>query len=525
MNGSLEPVLDVHDIQGNILAGFNKDYQTLAFLAIQDVSGAKRWLQSIHGHISSTVEVLRFNRVFRSLRARTKSEPVGLSATWCNIAFSRDGIAKLTSQAEADALPDEAFRNGMPQRAVALLGDPADTASPYHPDHWIIGATGKIPDILLIIASDQQSMCKRLLDTLLNAPGAKGLRLMKTEDGEVRSDEPGHEHFGFKDGVSQPGVRGRASSREDDYINPRLIDPTDPRVATEAKPGQPLIMPGHFVIGYDTQDPANGSVQPAATLAFPWYRNGSFVVFRRLRQNVAAFRFFVKDAADTIARTPSLSYITPELFASLLVGRWKDGTPITRAPNGPSANLARGTAINAFAFTNDMPVIKMRAGAESDAIPPAPGDPLATVCPHWAHIRKVNPRDDTTNLGDEFDTLARRMLRRGIPYGKSLAPGAADDGEDRGLLFLAYHASIEQSFEKITSDWVNKTQNPSPDGHDPLIGQTNAQGSRTRRIVLPSRTDVTATCPVPITRDFVLPTGGGYFFAPSISALAGRLAS
>src|SRR5262249_11779119 len=163
MSGAPEPLLDVHDIQGNILAGFNKDYQTLAFLAIDDVAAAKRWLRAIHGYISSTTEVLRFNRVYRSLRARTKREPVGLSATWCNIAASRYGVPTLTSPEEADGLPDEAFRNGMPQRAVALLGDPVDTASQYHPDHWLIGATRQIPDILLIIASDQQRMCKSLL--------------------------------------------------------------------------------------------------------------------------------------------------------------------------------------------------------------------------------------------------------------------------------------------------------------------------------------------------------------------------
>jgi deferrochelatase/peroxidase EfeB len=150
---------------------------------------------------------------------------------------------------------------------------------------------------------------------------------------------------------------------------------------------------------------------------------------------------------------------------------------------------------------------------------------MATLCPHWAHIRKVNPRDDVTDLGDEFDTLSRRMLRRGIPYGDSLPAGAGDDGKDRGLLFIAYHASIEQSFERITADWCNKTQTPSPDGHDPVIGQTNVGASRARSIVVPSRIDPVAACPIAMDREWVMPTGGGYFFAPSLSALSGRFTS
>jgi Dyp-type peroxidase family len=525
VNGRLEPVLETDDIQGNILGGFSKDYQTLAFLMVEDAAGVKRWLRSIHGYISSTSEVLRFNRVFRSVRARTLREPIGLSATWCNIAFSRSGIEKLTSSAEADGLPDDAFREGMPARAVALLGDPADAASPFHPDHWRIGATGNIPDAVLIVASDQQSTIGPLLDALLSATGGSGLRLVVTQDGAARADQRGHEHFGFKDGISQPGVRGRASSRHDDFITPRLIDPADPLSATHARPGQPLIMPGQFVLGYDTQSPMDGTPQAAASLQFSWYRNGSFLVFRRLRQDVAAFRSFVSDAAATLARSPGFSYVTPDLFASLLVGRWPDGSPITRAPGAPTASMAQGIASNAFAFTNDMPAVALLAGVEPDAIPSAPADPFGTLCPHWAHIRKVNPRDDVTDLGDEFDTLTRRMLRRGIPYGDSLPVGSADDGRDRGLLFLAYHASIEQSFERLTSDWLNKTQNPNPDGHDPIIGQTNAGGSRVRRIVVPSRTDPTGSCPISVAREWVLPTGGGYFFAPSVSALVGRLAS
>src|SRR5205085_12603300 len=138
-----------------------------------------------------------------------------------------------------------------------------------------------------------------------------------------------------------------------------------------------------------------------------------------------------------------------------------------------------------------------------DAQPPAPGDPLGTMCPFWSHIRKVNPRDDVTNLGDEFDTLVRRMLRRGIPYGLPLSDRAPDDGADRGLLFLAYHASIEQSFETITRDWTNTRVNPHADGYDPIIGQNKSPTDRTRGVKI-------GDVEVPLPDQFVIATGGEY---------------
>jgi len=48
-----EPLLDVRDIQGNILAGFNKDQQRLLALAFGDLPAARRWLRRIVGEISS----------------------------------------------------------------------------------------------------------------------------------------------------------------------------------------------------------------------------------------------------------------------------------------------------------------------------------------------------------------------------------------------------------------------------------------------------------------------------------------
>ena len=56
----LEPILDVHEIQGNVLAGFNKDHQTLLGLLIRNKENTKQWIQSISNRISALYEVHNF---------------------------------------------------------------------------------------------------------------------------------------------------------------------------------------------------------------------------------------------------------------------------------------------------------------------------------------------------------------------------------------------------------------------------------------------------------------------------------
>jgi len=515
-----EPLLDVHDIQGNILAGFNKDHQRLIALRIRDISAARRWLARVLPFISSMAEVHLFNSLFRLRRARLGRDPHTLKVTWMNMAFSRDGIAKLSSDADADALPDDSFRSGLNKDRAEFLSDPTPAGETDPTAEWVVGGTGRAPDILMILAGDDESQLLAAIERLRpgQEDGAGAPETIWEEQGETRRDLPGHEHFGFKDGVSQPGVRGLISRRPEVYLTERLLEPPAAGEVEFAKPGQPLIWPGHFVLGYPFGDRNDGTPQEAVPLARPWFKNGSFLVFRRLNQNVARFAEFVKTTASQLATTPGFQGLTPEHLGALLVGRWPSGAPVSRAPIQDDPALAKDNlANNDFLFTQDTPAPQLRPGAGSPGVfPPAREGTNGPVCPHAAHIFKVNPRDNPTDVGPDFDTLTRRVLRRGIPFG---APG--DDGQERGLHFLCYQASIVDQFEFLQQNWANNQGAPTAGGHDLIIGQT-ATMQRTMDIapIVADQVGATVTAPV----QWVTPTGGGYFFAPSLSAIRDILA-
>jgi deferrochelatase/peroxidase EfeB len=196
-----------------------------------------------------------------------------------------------------------------------------------------------------------------------------------------------------------------------------------------------------------------------------------------------------------------------------LVGRYKSGCPHEKTPDEGAAtdpqtvdpsiedpSLLQDDKINDFEYA---------------------GDADGGVVPRAAHIRKTYPRDEETEAGGEADTQTHRLLRRGIAYGEPYDAGAPNGSphagnaqfpHDRGLLFLCYQSSLEEQFELVQSKWANAPSFPNAgDGEDPII----AQASEPRTFNAPGLEQAPRTIP-----QFVTTTGGEYFFAPSISALA-----
>ncbi|MCZ4093453.1 hypothetical protein [Sinorhizobium psoraleae] len=211
-------------------------------------AAVRKWLSECVDHLTWLDEVVRFKRQFRALtRGVAGADPGHLASTWMNLALSYPALARLSSDATEF---DSVFQGGM-AGAVGRLGDPADPSRRGHISQWKFGASGMIPDILLIIAADRDDDLRNRLERERADWSAAGLLEIHIDQGRdlSRTGTPGSfpsglEHFGFKDGVSQPAVRGRLSDADDDYLNPRDGVERPGTTIEYASPGSPLICPG-----------------------------------------------------------------------------------------------------------------------------------------------------------------------------------------------------------------------------------------------------------------------------------------
>jgi Dyp-type peroxidase family len=559
-------------IQGNILEGFNKDYQSFLFLRFTDAQRARTWLGSVVDEVASVAEVREFNRLFKKLVAWRKGELGILKATWMNLAFSFAGLQalKLTG-ADLDRFPD-AFQQGM-QACAAGIGD----VGASDPQQWMAPfKNGGIHAVMIVASDSPKDLGEHVLRYLHNMGVSGGVQMVYLQQRAVRLDEPGHEHFGFKDGVSQPAVR-----HYDEHV---------PGVeAIQADPGQDRLHAGEFVLGYPTQlptpkasgkdakgnpvflnpNPDEGPVSPAHALgnesAPDWAINGSYLVFRRLAQDVRGFRDFV--AKQSVELFPDLAKSDPrtsyEVMGAKLVGRYPSGSPLEMT-NNEEALVQAGTLRKNFDPAVGDPALRFPQilgddpnSAPSQYVGNLPeddrldnnfeygDDPDGTIVPRAAHIRKAYPRDSATPGGGESSTQGHRLMRRGIPFGTSFrtslgatshggVPGVEEPG-DRGLLFLCYQSSLERQFEFVQANWVNLETFPGnpttpapvngqwfsdldandPDGQDPIIAQSTPAG----QVKVPG-----AAKPHLMMQHFVTTTGGEYFFQPSIDSLRTVLA-
>jgi Dyp-type peroxidase family len=521
----LEPVLDLDDIQGAAVPGFLKPHQILLGIrcldSSEDLKRFKAWVADLGDQVARGRETLADRREHRHLQLLDQADrkkPVAFVAA----AFSSQGLLKLTPGAAA--IPSDAFHLGLAKRS-SFLGDPTDSRAEGHPANWIVGGERSQLDALIVVAGDHPDTASERARDLRRRLDLAGLEVPYQEAGSVRPDKKGHEHFGFDDGVSQPGIRGRATPAPADFITDRHIASSEiPAAWLFGYPGQDLIWPGEFVLGYPTTSPDPLVPGPVGNPLPEWTRNGSFLVFRRLRQDVGLFWRTMKENAARLSKGKGFPDLTDEALASKLVGRWLSGAPVNRTPLKDIPDLGKSNlANNHFRFDSDTLPIHLD-GRGRDDFPQAQADPAGLTCPWAAHIRKVNTRDSGSDMGSRDSTYNRRILRVGIPFGKPLRDRYAqmkDDPErgNRGLLFLAVQTSIENQFEFLCNRWVNDPSRPKmPGGHDFVIGQNAAPGEgQVRRCVLfdADRTPVTITT----DKQWVIPTGGGYFFLPSLSTL------
>ncbi|MEU8843311.1 Dyp-type peroxidase [Streptomyces roseus] len=390
-----------------------------------------------------------------------------------NLAFTSGGLRRLgLDTGELDGFSKE-FASGMadPHRS-RLLGDVGENA----PSRWRWGGPDCPPaDVLVLLYARDDGLLGRLEAHVRQDALGDGL----TEAARLgTSSLTDREPFGFRDGISQPLVEGLS------------------KVAV----GDDAVKAGEFVLGYTneygllTDRPLLPAWYDATGLlprapdgggAADFGRNGSYLVFRQLRQDVAGFHRYLEEvtrrpdgAADPEAR---------EVLAARMVGRWPSGAPLVHAPLRDDPSLGSDNDFGYFAT-----------------------DPHGLSCPLGAHIRRANPRDSLDPQPGSAQSVAigrrHRILRRGRAYG--------DDSGDTGLHFLCLGANISRQFEFIQHTWLNNAHfNGLYDGPDPVVAScqnhdatftVQARPVRTRYRDLPQ---------------FVSVRGGAYFFLPGLQAL------
>ena len=430
--------LELHDIQGTVLNNRPMPYfgSYVAF-RINDAEQARTMLRRLIPHIASAADW-----------AAPKDN------AWLNVAFTWEGLRRLgLSQEILDGFPIE-FRQGMAARA-AFLGDVGRS----DPSNWNFphGNSGFHAG-LLVMASTPEGRDAKLAIGRAALEGLKGVEVAARLD--VGVPPTMREHFGFVDGISRPFIEGQGG---------------------EPLPGQgEPTKAGEFILGYEDE---LGQIAKGPGPEALW-RNGTYAAIRKIYQDVAAFREYLKQsAADSAGQ---------EKVAAKMMGRWRSGCPLALSPDVDNPELvADPQRNNDFAYFDD--------------------DLGGQKTPVGCHIRRVNPRDGLQA------TMAyarlHRLLRRGAAYGPMLPEGSEDDGLDRGIVLALINANPGRQFEFVQSQWVNDGDFVSQGlRSDPIIGRRD-------------RADDFAYPAKPVRRrltglpDFTATRGGEHVFLPGLGGL------
>jgi Dyp-type peroxidase family len=416
-----------------------------------------------------------------------------------NVALTASGLKTLGVPADELSRFSAEFREGMaPQsksedaipRRSNILGDVGENS----PSHWSWGGWGKPRiDGLLLLYAPSPDLLQTLIDEELSHMSSVAAPLPDAAGGPLilrgRIWHDLKEHFGFKDGISQPIIEGTKEAERK--------SPKEARIS--------VVKPGEILLGYLNErgvrisfsgaalpgQSRSRSAGPSRDLA----RNGTYLVFRQLAQDVEAFRSEVARMAHRLRGNKDQA--SQDWVAARMIGRTQEGDPLIP----PSADsVITDKSRNDFLYYFE--------------------DRFGLRCPLGAHIRRANPRDIIGPSPDSALRLSKmhRIVRRGRPYGDKLAQStrgkaAIKTESSRGMLFIALNADIAGQFELIQHTWINNGRFNGLYGEmDPLV---HFPGEK--RVMTIQRRPT--SLPVDGLKQFITVRGGAYFFLPGIQTL------
>lgn len=460
-------------VQGNILSKYPAmSHGALLLARFESPPAALAFVQKWQRRIDTEVESVEG----RETRADFPLAP----ETRFNLALTKSGLRALGVSPEELALFPKEFQEGLAERS-GMLGD----IGLNHPSAWerpILNFAKASPssyaanepperlnlesvDLILVL---QRSAPERdgdhtfsdanpLFDEILALGKEEGLQVLHVQP--LRSYGKGH--FGLVDGASQPRHRGT----------------TEPDVVARDQ-----VALGELLLGYKNErgERVLAAEDERAALELGMLprqllQNSTFLVVRKMSQNVAAFNEAMNDAAVN-------SGLSSEAYKTTLLGRKADGAAIVQVKNGP----------NDFDY------------ADKDG----------EKCPLFSHVRRANPRDVKRQNGREL--LPPRIVRRGMSYGSLYENDR--ESTDRGIVFLAYAASLAEQYEVIQR-WVNGGNSSGvASAHPDLLAGTFPHRPRSERSLSFQHEGQLKKLPVPQT-PFTALRWGLYLFVPSTTAL------
>jgi Dyp-type peroxidase family len=443
-------VLELDDIQGTLLRQRPSPYVGAYFLLrIDDAADGRRVLAHLAPRVASA--------------ARWWEPP---NKAWLSVALSHAGLRALgVPQASLDSFPPE-FQQGMAARAERL-GDTGQSA----PEHWDAPlGSAEVHVALSVFAPDEQTLQSILDEARQALHGLPGVSVIYRLD--ARQLPTKRTHLGFVDGIGEPDIEGAGAAS--------ILHAGGDHYGYLPGFG-PAIKAGEFLLGHANQLGRFTPMPQPDVLG----RNGTYVAFRKLHLEVAAFRRYLADNASSPQEE--------ELLAAKMIGRWRSGAPLVLAPDHDDPDLAADPLrLNDFTYREQ--------------------DPAGLRCPRGSHIRRMNPRDALTD--SIVDVKIHRALRRGTTYGPMLPEGQVeDDGAERGIVFIFMGADLVRQFEFLKTQWANNGDFAGLGSEkDPIVGDNDATGTFT----IPER---------PIRRRlqqlprFTVTKGGEYLFMPGLRAL------
>jgi Dyp-type peroxidase family len=478
------------DIQGFITSGYGHlERQGYYFLHFHEAADARQFISTLLEHITTAEDWPR-NQFDQKIKPQY---------TW-NIAFTYAGFVALDfPEADRTTFSREFVEGIVTEKRSQVLGDVGDSA----PENWEFG--GNIADdestlhaLVILYAADDATYAGQddWIQGRIEYHG--NIDIIAQEQGRRPAAEK--EHFGFKDGVSNPKVQGFGSDT--------------------LEPGLNVVRTGEFILGYYNEydlAPPTPLVRDDPNKLLPAFehvagidptirdfgRNGSYIVYRKLDQDVPGFWNYVQQHS-IIEHTGEADQQRMRRIASKFVGRWPNGATLALSPDN-DRDIAPN--FNEFLYMQR--------------------DPKGFGCPYSSHVRRSNPRDSF--IGDKAeDAIANanqhRIVRRGSVYGPALiqpdmtegdnAPtNLQPDGQQRGLHFFCVNADIRRQFEFIQQGWCN---NPKFNGlyndKDPIIGDNDSFGTLTLE------EDAVRERLSHLPR-FVTVRAAAYLFMPGLSAL------